>query len=196
MIIDELTVGMVQTCCYILRKEDRQECVVIDPGAEAARIRKHIGGRRIAAILLTHGHFDHIGAVRELAERESQNSELTNEEPQIIIHALDAPMLEDPKLNASEGLIGRPVTAPEATDLVQEGDELELAGLKIKVMHTPGHTPGSVCYEIEGELFTGDTLFEHGWGRTDLPGGSEQQMMKSLRRLIPMIQSMPYHAGH
>ena len=114
----------------------------------------------------------------------------------LVIHGLDAPMLGDPELNASAGLIARKVTAPEATDLVKEGDELELAGLKVKVLHTPGHTPGSVCYEIEGELFTGDTLFEYGWGRTDLPGGSEEQLEASLRRLMPMVRTMPFHAGH
>ena len=184
MQIEELTVGIVQTCCYILSKEDGQECIVIDPGAEAGRIRRAAGNKTIAAILLTHGHFDHIGAVRELASHEPHNSEfrIHNSElkgPRIIIHELDAPMLGDPELNASAGLIGRPVT-----------------GLKVKVLHTPGHTPGSVCYEIEGELFTGDTVFEYGWGRTDLPGGSEEQMMASLRRMMPMVRTMPMHAGH
>ena len=196
MKIDELTVGPVQTRCYVLGKEDGQECIVIDPGDEAKRIRKAVGDRKIAAILLTHGHFDHIGAVRELCTHEQHNAELKSEEPRIIIHELDAPMLSDPALNASMGLMGQQITAPDATDLIRDGDELELAGRKVKVLHTPGHTPGSVCYEIEGELFTGDTIFEYGWGRTDLPGGNENDMVESLRRLSPIVRTMPMHAGH
>ena len=182
----EMTVGPIGTRCYLVGLEDRNDCVVIDPGEEADRIRKAAEGRKIAAILLTHGHFDHIGAVRELMEPDTR----------LYIHSLDQPMLREPALNASRGLLRREVTAPDATDAVKEGDLLRLAGLEIRVLHTPGHTPGGVCYEIGGELFTGDTLFEHGWGRTDLPGGNQHEKMQSLRRLMPLARRMPIHPGH
>jgi glyoxylase-like metal-dependent hydrolase (beta-lactamase superfamily II) len=103
----------------------------------------------------------------------------------------------DTQLNLSE-YCGEHVVVRDA-HFFQDGAIFSLEGHvspMLTAVHTPGHTPGSVCYEIEGELFTGDTVFEHGWGRTDLPGGNEGQMMASLRRLIPMIQSMPFHAGH
>ena len=186
MHIEELTVGPVQTRCYILYHKNERECVVIDPGDEPERIRKRTGDRRIAAILLTHGHFDHIGGVAALME----------EDTRLVIHPLDEKMLSDPRLNAGMGFLGKNITAPAPTDRVREGDELKIAGLTIKVLHTPGHTPGSVCYLIENELFTGDTLFDHGWGRTDLPGGNEHDMAGSLRRLVPMMREYGIHPGH
>ena len=114
----------------------------------------------------------------------------------LLIHPLDEPMLSDPDLNAGRGLLRRDITAPEPTDRVREGDELTIAGLGIRVLHTPGHTPGSVCYLIENDLFTGDTMFEHGWGRTDLPGGSMKDLMASLRMLMPLSKDHPIHPGH
>ena len=83
-----------------------------------------------------------------------------------------------------------------ATDLLRDGDRRTLAGLSVEVLHTPGHTPGSVCSLIENELFTGDPLFEHGWGRTDLPGGSETDLYASLRRVMPLARTMLFHPGH
>ena len=142
--------------------------------------------KKIAAILLTHGHFDHIGAVKELMAQDTR----------LVIHELDAPMLADPVRNVSLALMRTPSTAPAATDTVREGSVLTLAGLEIRVLHTPGHTPGSSCFLIENHLFTGDTLFEHGWGRTDFPGGDEHALFASLRRLMPMTKDHPFHPGH
>ncbi len=181
-----LNVGLLGTCCYVLSPDQGGECLVIDPGGEPERIRRAAGNMKVAAILLTHGHFDHIAGAAGLMDPGTR----------LLIHPLDAPMLSDPELNAGRRLLGQDITAPAPTDLVRDGQELCLAGLNIRVMHTPGHTRGSVCYEIEGELFTGDTLFETGWGRTDLPGGDEHQLFASLRRLMPLARTMPFHPGH
>jgi len=187
MQIQTLTVGPVSTNCYIVSAdESAAECIVIDPGAEAERILRAVRPRRIAAILLTHGHFDHIGAVAGLMEKDTP----------LLIHELDAPMLQDPGLNVSRLILQQDCVAPAATDLLQEGSRRTLAGLDVEVLHTPGHTPGSVCYRIGGHLFTGDTLFDHGWGRTDFPGGDERALFASLRRVMALVRSVPFHPGH
>ena len=112
MTITEITVGLVATSCYILSLEDRDDCVIIDPGGEADRIRKAAGEKRIAALLLTHGHFDHIGAVGDLMA----------DGVRLLVHEKDAPMLSDPSLNASLSLLRRPRTAPAPTDTFRDGD--------------------------------------------------------------------------
>ena len=179
------TVGPLGTCCYILHQEGREDCVVIDPGWDAASIRNACGGKRIAAILLTHGHFDHISAVGDLMA----------EDTQLAVHFRDEGMLADPELNVSS-LIRRRITCPAPTRLIREGDVLEYAGITLRVLHTPGHTPGSVCYEAGEHLFTGDTLFEYGYGRTDFPGGDYAALMASLRRLEPLQQNHQIYPGH
>ncbi len=145
-----------------------------------------MGDRRIAAILLTHGHFDHIGAVDALRGKDVP----------VLVHALDAELLGDPRRNVS-WMIGREVTAKPAQRLLKDGDTVDQAGVCFQVLHTPGHTAGSVCYAAENELFTGDTLFlGGGYGRTDLPGGDANAMRISLRRLMPLTVGKNIYPGH
>ena len=183
--VRKVTVGLFDTHCYVVWKPGQEHCVVIDPGADAAAILRAAEGKHIDAILLTHGHFDHIGAVAELMDKDTQ----------LVVHRLDAPMLTDPHLNVSR-LMGEDVVCPAPTRLVEEGDAVDAAGLHFLVLHTPGHTAGSVCYQIENALFTGDTLFACGWGRTDLPTGDEKAMRESLSRLIPLRKSNTVYPGH
>lgn len=185
MHIETITVGLLSTNCYALWQEDREDCVIIDPGAGAEKIRRRLDGRKISAILLTHGHFDHIGAVEKLLDPGCE----------LIIHQDDAPCLSDGRLNAS-WMIRMNMTAPAPARTVAEGDTVEAAGITFRVLHTPGHTRGSVCYEAGNALFTGDTVFHMGCGRTDLPGGDEDAMQDSLARLAPMLRDHTIYPGH
>ena len=186
MIIDELTVGMVQTCCYILGREGGQECIVIDPGAEAARIRKHIGDRKIAAILLTHGHFDHVWGAADLKEKTGAR---------VYIHQADAPMAAGQASYFSAMSYG--LKPCNADVFVREGDRIEAAGLTFRVLETPGHTKGGVCYAVDEEriVFTGDTLFCESVGRTDL-GGNIRELMDSLFQKLYALDGYTVYPGH
>ena len=186
MIIREITVGPIGTCCYLILNEEQNACVLIDPGAEPERIRKAVGSSRLSAILLTHGHFDHIGAVDALMDPETV----------LYLHSLDHPMLTDPSLNGSRLFLGSSVRIASSPVPVAEGETFSEAGFSFQVLHTPGHTPGSVCYRVNDCLFTGDTQFHNGWGRTDLPGGDEHQIHESLRRLIPLMKTLSIYPGH
>ena len=170
-------VGEIETNCYLLHAEGAKEALIVDPGDEARRIRKKIETEGLVpvAILLTHGHFDHTLAVGTLRKMY----------PGIPVYACldEKAVLTDPHLNASFMGKFEPV---DADIWVKEGDELDLAGLHCKVLHTPGHTIGSICYYFEEDkvLVAGDTLFFTGFGRTDLPTGSAAQLKKSLERLL------------
>ena len=171
-----LTVGPLQTNCYLVADESGV-CAVIDPGDEPEKIlayaREH--GLRICAVLLTHGHFDHVGGVRAIAQ------------------ATACPVwMHEKDLTLRTAMT---VAAPYYTDFYAEGDEVAVGSLRFLVMETPGHTPGSVCLLCENTLFTGDTLFAGSCGRTDL-GGNAQDMRRSLARLAAIRENYTVCPGH
>ena len=173
-----LSLGAYQTNCYIIHEEASKTCCVIDPGYEAGAILDKLDslGLTLEAILLTHGHFDHVGAVKELASETGCA---------VYIHPED---LSLPPMFTAGPLY--------YTKTYAEGQKLTLAGLDISVLHTPGHTPGSVCLVVENTMFSGDTLFEGSCGRTDLPGGDWATILKSLKRLAALEGNFWVHPGH
>ena len=175
---DVLTLGDYQTNCYILREAGEKTCCVVDPGYEPETILSFLEekGLTLGAILLTHGHFDHVGAVRLLAAETGCRVYLCKEDLAL------PPMLTDGALYY--------------TDSYQDGDTLSLWGLTIRVLQTPGHTPGSVCLLVEDSMFAGDTLFAGSCGRTDLPGGNSRAMRASLHRLAALTENYTVYPGH
>ena len=173
-----MALGDYQTNCYILHDEASKGCCVVDPGYEADTIMNKLDslGLTAEAILLTHGHFDHVGAVKELAAEWGCD---------VYIHPDDLTM--PPMMTAGKLYY---------TKTYAEGSRLQLAGLDITVLHTPGHTPGSVCLLIGDTLISGDTLFAGSCGRTDLPGGDWPTIQKSLRRLASIEANLWVLPGH
>jgi len=165
--------------------------MVIDPGAEGPRISEHIDrkGYRLETIVATHGHVDHIGAIEHLRSRFRVN---------VAIHCSDAGMLADPFKNLSGVIPGyAPLTLPPADTLLKSGDSISVGTVSLKVMHTPGHTPGSICLIAPGVMFSGDTLFHRGVGTTDLPGGDYNRLRESLQVLMSTLDDeVRVYPGH
>ncbi len=173
-----LPLGSYQTNCYIIHEAASKTCCVIDPGYQPDTVLSKVQalGLELEAILLTHGHFDHVGAVKDMHAATDCNVYLCTE---------DLTMPAD-------------WTAGELfyTNPYGDGDELNLAGLHIRVLHTPGHTPGSVCLMVDDSIFTGDTLFAGSCGRTDFPGGNSRVILTSLRRLAQLEENYTIYPGH
>jgi hydroxyacylglutathione hydrolase len=187
------TVGPVQENCFIFRRDGEREAIVIDPGEEAERLQAAIAelDLDVKAILLTHTHFDHIGAVAPLAQATGAPVWCPEIERQVLAN------INDYVPWSGFG----PFESYEADHLVAGGEKLELAGFEIDVIFTPGHSPGHVVYSVAAEqaIFSGDVLFQGSLGRTDLPGGDYATLMASIQTLLDTLPAetrvFPGHMG-
>ena len=190
MFVKKLTVGPLEANCYLVADEETKEAIIIDPGAEGEKIRRLIEEGELvpAYIVNTHGHIDHIGANGYLKEK--------LRDIKISIHPADAPMLIDPLQNLAS-FTGQSNPSPAADLMLEDGYEINLGKLSLKVAHTPGHTPGGICLVTEGKVFTGDTLFAGSVGRTDLPGGSMDSLGTAIReKLLTLPDGTIIYPGH
>jgi len=194
MIVKKLTVGPLQGNCYLLADERTSEAAVIDPGGEGEKIRALLEkeGWKPVALINTHAHIDHTAANKFLKE--------IYDLP-LLIHSADGDSLTDPNLNLSLLGLGSSDSPPPDRTL-GAGDEIKIGGLVLSVLHTPGHSPGSICLRLRGDsspdiIFTGDTLFAGGVGRTDFPGGSTEELMESIRqKLLTLPDDSVIYPGH
>jgi len=193
MIIDSLALGAYETNCYVLRSsEEVKDCLIVDAGLGADKLIDFLQENQLnpVAVVLTHGHIDHIEGVAALRAE--------FEDIKVHIHKLDAEMLNEPYTNLS-AMTGVPFSLEPADFLVEDKSVIEEAGIKLTVLHTPGHTPGGICLysEDEGVVFTDDTLFAESIGRTDFPNGDTEQLLQSIReKLFILPDETKVYSGH
>lgn len=190
MIVKEFVCAPIDNNCFVIHKEDGQECMVVDPSwANEAYSYISEAGLTLTHILLTHGHFDHLGGVAKLK---------ANTNAKIAIHTSEAEALFDD--NMSLAVIAGTSIEPSKADILLDGGEIIAnSEFEVKVIHTPGHSPGSVCYLIEGEniMFSGDTVFRLSFGRVDLPGGDMDELYASITgKLFELKENYEIMPGH
>ncbi|MCK4752066.1 MAG: MBL fold metallo-hydrolase [Planctomycetes bacterium] len=193
MKIDHLILGAYETNCYVLRESDSaKDCLIIDPGLNARKLLELLSEHNLnpVAVILTHGHIDHITGVADLHEKYP--------DMKIYIHTADAGMLTGVQSNLSE-MTGNQFTTAAADVLLEQDSVIDQAGIKLLVFHTPGHTPGGICLYLkeQGIVFVGDTLFADFVGRTDFPGGSSTQLINSIKeKLLTLPGETIVYTGH
>ena len=181
MLIKTIPVGQLEENCYIVTNERTLECVVIDPGDESNTILDYLESNHLTcrAVMITHGHYDHVGAADAVAEETGAT---------VYMNRLDdAEVRRDPHF---------PFHLPADGEYYGDGDSIEIASLRFEVIGTPGHTPGGVSLRCGDALFTGDTLFRGSCGRTDLVGGDMEEELRSLRRLCSLEGDYEVYPGH
>ena len=171
-----IPVSPLETNCYLVFDEGSKDCLIIDPGAEPEKITKAIAKESLKplAVINTHGHFDHAGANKEIKEKY---------DIPLLLHSEDVLMLKMVKHAASLYCLDAE-DSPPPDRLIQDGEDIEYNNLVFRVIHTPGHSPGGICLLQNNLLFSGDTLFHRGVGRTDIPGGSWNILLNSIRTKI------------
>lgn len=187
VVIEKIIVGSLATNCYLIVNKAKNQAILIDAGAEAdlinAKISRHAAN--LCAIFLTHAHIDHIGA-------------LENIPGPIYIHHLDNSFLKDTDKNLS-AFLGSPLTISTKRKIIEvsDGQIINLAGMSFRIIHTPGHTPGSISIQVDKVIFTGDSLFKGSIGRTDLPYGSSKDLIAAIKnKLFPLADSIKVYPGH
>ena len=181
MLIKTLPVGDLETNCYLVTNEKTLESVVIDPGDESNTILDYLESNHLSckAIFLTHGHYDHVGAVDAVQEETGSTVYMNAKDDAKNMHSFHFPF-----------------TLPENGRYYDDGDVLTIAGIDFTILSTPGHTPGSVVIKAEDALFTGDTLFRGSCGRTDLDGGNMEDMLQSLKKICSLEGDYEIYPGH
>ncbi len=189
MFIDTVVVGPLQENSYVVACEEKKEAIIIDPGAEADRIYRVVTfhGFTLKYVMNTHGHIDHIGGVAGIIEKTGAP---------FLIHEDDMYLIDGIENDPLQAFIQ--VDAPPTPDsFLSDKDRITVGNLEFEVIHTPGHSPGSVCFLVENVLFSGDTLFSNSIGRADLPGGDHEQLLTSIReKLLPLDDNVRVYSGH